>query len=244
MPDVVAIIQARMTSTRLPGKVLMDLAGRPMLEQQLRRLALAATVDEIVIATTDNVSDDPVCALAERLGVGCFRGSEHDVLDRFVRAARQAEADIVVRVTADCPLLDPALVDAVVAPMLEDPECDYASNVLQRCYPRGLDVEALRTSVLERVAASATSKEAREHVTWHIVREAPGAFRTHAVTEADDHSDLRWTVDTDDDLALVRRLYADLDLGAHPRGYRDVLAHVQATPELRTINRHVQQKAA
>jgi len=136
VPRTVAIVQARMTSTRLPGKVLADLAGRPMLEQQLRRLALARTVDEVMVATTDNATDDPVCALVERLGMAVFRGSEHDVLARFVGAARQGRADVVVRVTADCPLLDPALVDAVVMPMLANWRCDYASNVLERCYPR------------------------------------------------------------------------------------------------------------
>ncbi len=233
-----------MGSTRLPGKVLADLAGRPMLEQQLWRLVLARRVDAVVVATTENPTDDPICELAERLGLACYRGSEHDVLARFVGAARAHRADVIVRVTADCPLLDPEIVDTVVRTMLDDPLADYASNVLERSHPRGLDVEAVRASVLERIAATVTSAEAREHVTWHLVREKPDDFRLRSVTEDDDHTDLRWTVDTADDLALVRRLYRDLDLDLNPLGYRDVLAHVLAHPELQSINQHINQKTA
>src|SRR5687767_7584473 len=139
---VVIVVQARMTSTRLPGKVLMDVSGRPMLAWQIERLQRCAA-QEIVLATTSNAADDPVVELAARLGIRSFRGSEHDVLARFVGAARQAHADVVVRVTADCPLLDPAITDRVINELLEHRgECDYASNVLRRTYPRGLDVEA------------------------------------------------------------------------------------------------------
>lgn len=244
MPEqrVVAVVQARMTSTRLPGKVLADLCGRPMLEQQLRRLAMSRAVDEFVIATTENATDDPICALAKRLFVRCHRGSEDDVLSRVVDAARAARADVVVRVTADCPLLDPGVVDDVVGALLSTPGCDYASNVLERTHPRGLDVEAVRMDVLERVATTATSPQAREHVTWHIVREDPSSFSMASVHEDDDNADLRWTVDTEDDLELVRQIYAGLQLGEQHKGYREVLSWVRARPSLQRLNGHVLQK--
>src|SRR5437870_2467480 len=140
-----------MTSSRLPGKVLMDLEGRPMLAQQVRRVRCCQHVDAVVVATTVNAVDDSVADLAQRERVGCFRGSEHDVLERFVGAARDARADLIVRLTADCPLADPEVIDRVVAE-LEDAsgEYDYASNVLERTYPRGLDTEAMFRDVLER----------------------------------------------------------------------------------------------
>ncbi len=241
-PRVIAVIQARMTSTRLPGKVLADVGGRPMLEQLLRRLAMTRSVDEFVVATTENHSDDPIAALATRLFVRCHRGSEDDVLARIVDAARAARAEVVVRVTADCPLLDPALVDEVVDTIVADPHCDYASNVLERTYPRGLDVEAVRMDALERVAATATSREAREHVTWHIVREDPTSFRVASVRAEDDNTDLRWTVDTEDDLYLARLIYTGLRLDAHCRNYREILAWVRARPTLQRVNQHVLQK--
>lgn len=239
---VVAIVQARMTSTRLPGKVLADVCGRPMLEHQLRRLRRAATVDAVVVATTVNPSDDPVCELARALGVACYRGSEADVLSRYAEAAAEHGADVVVRITADCPLLDPGVVDAVVGEVLADPACDYASNVLERSYPQGLDVEALRADTLARVARDARSPMAREHVTWHIVSENPGGFALRSVVDGERHDDLRWTVDTAEDLEMVRRVYEELDLAGRPRGYREILAHVLARPELSRINAHVRQK--
>ena len=241
-PRVVAVIQARMTSTRLPGKVLAEVGGRPMLEQQLRRLARTRSIDEFVIATTENATDDPICALATRLFVRCHRGSEDDVLSRVLEAAKGARAEVVVRVTADCPLLDPSIIDDVVGAMVADPSCDYASNVLERSYPRGLDVEAVRMDALERVATVATSQEAREHVTWHIVREDPTSFSTRSIRGRDDNSDLRWTVDTEDDLDLVRQIYDGLQLDAHHKDYAEILAWVRARPELQHLNQHVLQK--
>lgn len=213
-----------------------------MLEQLLRRLAMTRSVDEFVIATTENPTDDALAALATRLFVRCHRGSEDDVLTRVVDAARAARAEIVVRVTADCPLLDPAVVDDVVDAIVADAHCDYASNVLERSYPRGLDVEAVRMDPLERVAATATSREAREHVTWHIVREDPTSFRTASVRQDDDNSDLRWTVDTQDDLGLVRQIYDGMQLDTHHKDYREILAWVRARPALQNLNQHVLQK--
>ena len=236
----VVVVQARTTSTRLPGKVLTDLAGKPLLERELERLAACSAADEIVLATTVNADDDPLVNLADRLGLRWHRGSEHDVLDRYLGAARAAAADVVVRVTSDCPLIDPGEVDAVIAAL--DSGSDYASNILERRLPRGLDTEVLWRDTLERTARMAASSPAREHVTWFIHTERPELFVTRSVARPYDAADLRWTVDTPEDLELVRRLYADLDLADRNVTFPEILAHVRAHPELETINAHVEQK--
>ncbi len=234
------IIQARMTSTRLPGKVLQDLEGRPMLARQLERLRACRHADELVIATTTNATDDPIVALAEAEGARWFRGSEHDVLSRYAGAAREAAADAVIRVTSDCPLIDPDEVDVVIEAL--EPGVDYAANIIERRLPQGLDTEALWRDVLERMDRAATSVPAREHVTWFCREERPELFVRRSLVRPYDAADLRWTVDTADDLALVRRLYADLGLAEQPRPFAEILAHVRAHPDLQTINAHVQQK--
>lgn len=184
------------------------------------------------MATTTDPADDRVVRLADQEGARWFRGSETDVLARYVLAARDARADLVIRVTADCPLLDPDQTDAVVdAAARLSGSCDYASNVLVRTLPRGLDTEALFEDVLERVHRLATSREAREHVTWFIVRERPELFLTHAVTDDADNSDLRWTVDTPDDLKYIRTLYEILHLDQEFVDYPALLKAVRVRPE-------------
>jgi spore coat polysaccharide biosynthesis protein SpsF len=231
---VVIIVQARMTSSRLPGKVLMEVSGRPMLAWQIERLQRCAA-HEIVLATTTNAGDDPVVELAARLGIRSFRGSEHDVLARFVGAARQAHADVVVRVTADCPLLDPAITDRVINELLEHrAECDYASNVSRRTYPRGLDVEAFFWDVLLRMDRLGTSQPAREHVTIVPRMERPDSFLCRSVEDTADNSDLRWTVDDRADLEMIRGIYAGL--GGRIAPYAETLAYARAHPELTRLN--------
>ena len=204
---VTAVVQARMGSTRLPGKVLADLGGRPQLAVLLERLAGAA-VDEVVVATSDRPGDDPVAALARTLGRPVFRGSEADVLGRFAGAAAAYGADDVVRITADCPFTDPEIVDAVVA-RHRATGADYTSNTLLRTFPDGLDVEVLRAEALHAAAARATAPAEREHVTPHLYRH-PEDFRLAALLGDDRVGTARWTVDTADDLARVRRVVAAL----------------------------------
>jgi spore coat polysaccharide biosynthesis protein SpsF len=236
----VIIVQARTTSTRLPGKVLMDLAGRPMLAQQLRRLKHCRGADDIVVATTTNAADDPVIELAHVEGVGWFRGSEHDVLGRFVGATRQARADVVVRITADCPLIDPEVTDRVIHELVTHAtDCDYASNVLERTYPRGLDAEAMFSDTLCRMGRLAQSPAAREHVTVAAVSEQPTLFLRWSVTDTRDNSDLRWCVDTELDLRVVRALYEALDLDGRLAGYREIVAYARAHPTLASANAHI-----
>jgi spore coat polysaccharide biosynthesis protein SpsF len=240
----VIIIQTRMTSTRLPGKVLMDVAGHPMLAQQLRRVKACRETDEIVVATTTNKTDDPVVALAEKEGVRWFRGSEDDVLGRYAGAAREANADVVVRITSDCPLIDPGMSDRVVGELKRHAgDCDYAHNIAPRTYPRGLDTEAFFRDTLERLHRLSSSPAAREHVTHFLLEERPELFVTRSVADTEDNSDLRWTVDTAADLAMVRKIYDDLGLDARVAPYREILQHVRAHPEIAAINAHVPQKA-
>jgi len=234
----VVIVQARMGSTRLPGKVLRDLAGEPMLAQEIRRLREMETADDLMVATTTQATDDPIADLARVLGVPCYRGPEDDVLSRYVGAAHASAADVVIRVTADCPLIDPQQADRVVDALKG---ADYAVN---SGYPRGLDTEALYFDVLMRVNRMGQSTKAREHVTWFINRERPDLFVRHVVVDQTDNSNLRWTVDTPEDLAMIRCLYAALDLGATPRPYRDILAYVRAHPELAAMNATILQKDA
>lgn len=222
-----------MTSTRLPGKVLMEVCGKPMLGHQLERLERCRELDEVVVATTTNADDEPVAALAERMGLSSFRGSEHDVLSRYVGAARRARADVVVRITADCPLIDPETVDLIVREIVQHAgECDYASNLEPRTYPRGLDAEALFLDTLLRIDRLARSSEAREHVTVFAYRDRPDLFLRRVVQDRMDNSDLTWTVDTGEDLDRIRRIYDALGLGDRMLPYQAILAEVRGRPEL------------
>ena len=233
----VVIIQARMASQRLPGKVLQTVGERTLLDWQLARLRRCSAVDEIWIATSDRTSDQPIADWACRAGVACYRGAADDVLGRYAAAARQARADVVVRITADCPLIDPEVTDRVVAELVDHAhECDYASNVLERTYPRGLDVEAFFVDTLSRMDRLSRTPAGREHVTLAARSERPEFFLKRSVRDDVDNSDLRWTVDLPADLELIRALHAELDLGSPARGYRDLIRHFRANPALKLIN--------
>jgi spore coat polysaccharide biosynthesis protein SpsF len=237
----VAIVQARMGSTRLPGKVLQDLAGEPMLARVVNRTCRAKTLQEVVIATTTNTVDDVIVKLCEARGWSWFRGSEEDVLDRYYHAAKKYQADFIVRITSDCPLIDPEVIDQVVQEFLErQPEVDYASNTWpRRTFPRGLDTEVMRMDVLERAWREDRNPAWREHVTPYIYRN-PDRFRIHNVVSPVDYSAMRWTVDTQEDLAFVRKVY---DYFGHDRfSWREVLKVLEEHPEWVEINRGVRQK--
>jgi spore coat polysaccharide biosynthesis protein SpsF len=237
----VAIVQARMGSTRLPGKVLQDLAGEPMLARVVNRTCRAKTLQEVVIATTTNTVDDVIVKLCEARGWSWFRGSEEDVLDRYYHAAKKYQADFIVRITSDCPLIDPEVIDHVVQEFLErQPEVDYASNTWpRRTFPRGLDTEVMRMDVLERAWREDRNPAWREHVTPYIYRN-PDRFRIHNVVSPVDYSAMRWTVDTQEDLAFVRQIY---NYFGHDRfSWREVLKVLEEHPEWVEINRYVQQK--
>ena len=236
---VVAIIQARMGSTRLPGKVLMDIAGETMLARVVNRVRRATRIDETVVATTVSQKDEPIVAECQKLNVTYFRGSEEDVLDRYYQAAHTHNAEVVVRITSDCPLIDPEVVDQVVEEFATE-EADYACNGLAQTYPRGLDVEVMTLHALERAWREADKPYQRVHVTPYIY-EIPGRFCVHSVESGENHSDHRWTVDTPEDLAFVKEIYRLFE-GVDSFSWRDVLEVLKREPELMGINHHVRQK--
>ena len=224
MSGAVAVVQARMSSSRLPGKVLADIGGEPSLALLLARLSRADSLDEIVVATSDGSDDDRVASQAERSGARAYRGPLDDVLGRFTGAIGDHDG-AVVRITADCPLVDPALVDGVVG--LLDGNAVYASNIEPRSFPVGLDVEAVRAGTLRELARTATDPSDREHVTLAIRRD-PDRYPREALSSGrDDLSGLRWTVDTPDDLKRVRGIVNALGDRRHEAGWEEILA---ATP--------------
>lgn len=205
-----AILQARMTSTRLPGKVMAPVLGEPMIGRQLERLGRAARLDRIVIATSREASDDPLASYCEGLGHTVFRGELADVLGRFLGALDLfPQAQTVVRLTADCPLADPAVIDATIA-RHEEAGADYTSNTpAVRTYPHGLDTEVMRRETLEAAGREATDPYEREHVTPFIYRR-PERFRIASLSREPSLAHLRWTVDLPEDLDFVRDVYARL----------------------------------
>ncbi len=239
---IVAIVQARTGSTRLPGKVMKPLLGLPMLARLLERLARCQKLDDIVVATTDDGSEQPIVELVDSLNVHVFRGSEDDVLTRYYGATQRYGADVVVRITSDCPLIAPEVVDTCVeAFSASGGDVDYASNVFTRTYPRGLDTEVFSMRALETAFKEATTPSEREHVTPFIWRQ-PQRFRLLDVVDTEDHSDLRWTVDTPEDFELVSRIYGALYPTNPAFSYRDVLRLLDEHPGWSGLNRHVEQK--
>lgn len=239
---VIAIIQARMGSTRLPAKVLKDLIGEPLLAHVIARTSRAQTLAQVVVATTQQPADDAIVDLCQQRGWSYSRGSELDVLDRYYQAAKTYEADIVVRITSDCPLIEPTVIDKIVGVFLQrQPKLDYVSNTLsERTYPRGLDVEVIRFEALARAWTDDDNPAWREHVTPYIYRH-PELFQMHTVTHATDYSHLRWTVDTPQDLDLIQRIYEAF--GHNRFSWHEVLDLLAQHPDWSTINQDVQQKA-
>jgi spore coat polysaccharide biosynthesis protein SpsF len=271
-PRTVAIIQGRMAASRLPGKVLLDIAGQPMLERVLTRTRRARFLDLVVVATTVDPSDDPVETWCREHETPVFRGSMFDVLDRFHQAARKYEADVVVRITADCPVIDPELLDQTVKLITENGSLntehfDFACNRLpppwRRTYPIGLDVEVCTFAALERAWKEATEKHQREHVMPFLYEGVtfPGepvplemehcslnsgsslhGFRIAQLNHDPDYGSLRWTVDTPEDLELMRRIFTHFERDDF--SWQDVLAMQQSQPGMFSINADVIHKTA
>jgi len=244
---VVAIVQARTGSTRLPSKVLKKINKKTMLEHVIERLKNTKTTDEIVIATSNKEQDKPIIELAKRLNVSYFVGSEYDVLDRYLKAAEQVEAEIIVRITADCPLIDPNTVDKIV-------RCHLQSNVdctrtlidesNSKSFPRGLDAEVFSVKVLRRVHKLANKPYKREHVTIFIY-EHPELFKIQMI-EAEEglrRPHYRLCVDVEEDLKLIREIYHRLYVPNEIIDIRDVIRLLDENPNLQQINAHVKQKS-
>lgn len=237
----VAIIQARMGSSRLPGKVLEVFAGRTALEHCVTRTRGCAAIDEVVIATTTQPGDDVLVELCRARGWRWSRGSEHDVLDRYYQAAREVGADDVVRITSDCPLIDPAVIGELIA-RYRGPGVDYASTSHPRpTFPLGISAEVVRFDVLERAWREDVNPAWREHVTPFVYRH-PDRFRIVGHGCEADYTHHRWTLDTPEDAALIRLLFDAI--GDGPSGWRDVLAVSDAHPEWQAINAAIAQRPA
>jgi spore coat polysaccharide biosynthesis protein SpsF len=232
-----------MGSTRLPGKVLKELLGEPMLTRLINRSQRSKLVDEIIVATTINPLDNPIVELCESKGYKYYRGSEADVLDRYYRAALKHKGDVIVRLCSDDPLVDSEIIDMVVDEFLSRyPEVDYVSNAFPSCgFPVGLYAEVISFSALARAWREDNNPAWREHATPYIYRH-PEKFKVKPVTHTEDLSYMRWTVDTPDDLEFVRKIYSHF--GDDRFSWRDVLEVLQRHPEWLDINRHVVQKEA
>jgi spore coat polysaccharide biosynthesis protein SpsF len=242
LPRTIGVIQARMGSTRLPGKVLRPIAGRPMLEHVVERVRAATGVDAVCVATTTLAQDDVLADWCAAWSVSCHRGPELDVLARTVGAARGLGAALVVRVTSDCPLYDPRLLDEMLAARaaLPGPVAHY-SNCRRRSYPRGLDTEIVSLEALEAAASEAQLPSEREHVTPYILSHPERYATADHLNPAGDWSAHRWTVDAPEDLELVRRIYGAL-ASQGLFGTQDVLRLLEAHPDWLEINAGVRQK--
>jgi spore coat polysaccharide biosynthesis protein SpsF len=238
--NTTAIIQARMGSSRLPGKILMDLGGETVLSRVVRRLQRSREIDRIVVATTTMPADEIIVRECERLQVDDFCGSRDDVLDRYYQAAHLYEAEVVVRITSDCPLIDPELVDQTIR-LFQDKRADYASNVVTRTYPRGLDAEVFTLAALDRASGEASQPHQREHVTPYL-SEHPEMFRLASLSGTVDYSRYRWTLDTPEDLELLRIIYSRFENREDFR-WQDVIALMGREPALAEINSQILQKS-
>jgi len=241
---IVATIEARMTSSRFPGKVLMEACGKPMLQHMIERLQRVPSLDGIVVATTGNDADVPIVNLAQRMGVGFFQGSEYDVLLRVLHSARAYDIDVIVEMTGDCPLIDPALVEDCIRGY-QVAGVDYVSNVLERTYPRGMDTQIFATEVLADVADRTDDPEDHEHVSIFIYSH-PEIYSLKNMPGPPELTNpgLGLTLDTPEDLELIRRIFEILYPDNPNFTLADILAVLKDHPALTELNAHVRRKHA
>ncbi|AKN33923.1 acylneuraminate cytidylyltransferase [Clostridium carboxidivorans P7] len=242
--NIVCIMQARTGSTRLPGKVLRKICGKTVLEHDINRLKKSNTINIIVVATTTLDQDDIIVEIAREASVTCFRGSQDDVLSRYYYAAKENKADVVIRVTSDCPLIDPQIIDSMVRKFIElrnKENIDYLSNKIKMTYPRGLDVEIFTFEALERCFNEGCKPYEREHVTPYIYLN-PDKFSFVNYENNNDYSRYRWTLDTEEDLKLIEIIYNNLYNEKSFFYFEDILKFVLDNPEISKINEDVRQK--
>ena len=237
--NIIAILQARMRSSRLPGKVLMDICGKTMIERVVERVKKTETINKIVVATTKKPDDDEIVNECKKIVNTIYRGSEEDVLDRYYYAAKKFGAHAIVRITCDCPLIEPIIIDKVVRAFLKESP-DYASNTLERTYPRGLDVEIMTKDALKKAWEEAGKPYERTHVTPYIYQHSK-VYNLLSVKNAEDLSAGRWTVDTQEDLIFIRKIYSQFKSQVD-FSWRDVISFLVKNPKLREINEEIQQK--
>lgn len=239
---IVATIEARMTSSRLPGKVMLSAGGKPMLEHLVDRLKAVPSLQEIVIATTVNDADQPLADFAAQAGIVCFRGSEHDVMRRVIGAAESVDADVVVEITGDCPIIDPQIVEQIIRIFIAN-KADYVSNAHVRSYPDGMDVQVFALETLKRSAAMTQSKLDREHVTLHI-RNHPELFsHLHVLAPPEIHwPELGLTLDEPKDYELIKQVIENLQADKRQFSCLDAVRLMRSRPDLLGINQEVVRK--
>ncbi|WP_017186828.1 cytidylyltransferase domain-containing protein [Alkalibacillus haloalkaliphilus] len=238
---IVAIIQARMGSTRLPGKVLKPVLDKPLLAYQICQLKHSQLIDQLVIATTTSNRDDAIVEFCKSHGVQYERGSETDVLNRYEETAKKFNADVVVRLTSDCPLIDSTVVDSVIGHFLTNRAYDYVSNTIKRTFPRGMDTEVFTYELLKEAEQNATLKREREHVTTYMTN-LENKYNIGQYLAEQDYSDLRLTVDTIEDFQLVEKIIKAIRRQNGPFKLTDIIQLLQAHPDWILINSHVEQK--
>ncbi|MCL4549645.1 MAG: glycosyltransferase family protein [Bacteroidetes bacterium] len=242
---ITAIVQARTGSTRLPGKILKNISGKPMLRHVVERLSFSKMTDQIIIATTDLPEDNIVEEFCIKNNYAFHRGSMDDVLSRYYDTAAKFNADIIVRITSDCPLIDPELIDSMLSNFLsanKSSRLDYLSNIIKRTFPRGLDAEIFSFAVLEKTYNEAKEVFEREHVTPYIYRH-PEKFTIESFTNEKNYSSHRWTVDTEEDLKLINEIYSALYRPNSVFYFKDILQLFEKRPELFSINQNVRPKS-
>ena len=242
MTKIVAIIQARMGSTRLPGKVLLEIMGKPLLAHIVDRISESKLVNSsIILATTTNPADHVLVDFANENHLECFVGSEEDVLDRFYQAAKRSGADIIVRITADDPFKDPKIMDEIIQIML-DGDFDYVSNTIKPTYPEGLDIEVFSFDSLEKAWKYGKKPSEREHVTPYIWNH-PEIFKLHNVEHGIDLSSMRWTLDTNDDFEFTKIIYENLYAQGKIFRMNDILNLLTNKPDIQKINAGIERSA-
>lgn len=236
------IVQARMSSTRLPGKVLKKVLNKPLLEYQIERITKSELIDDIIIATTNNEADKAILDLCIKKRINCFCGSEEDVLARYYQAAKEYNADVVIRLTGDCPLIDPIVVDKIIKYFFENSNrYDYVSNIIKRTYPRGMDTEVFTFKALEKTYLNAEKSYEKEHVTPYIYNN-PHIYSIANVVNVKDLSSFRLTVDTIEDFKLIEIIIENLQIQNKNFSLNDIINLLEQNPDLKKINEHIQQK--
>lgn len=241
---ITVIVQARICSTRLPGKVMKIIKNKTILGHVITRIKKAKNVSDVIIATTDKHSDDIIVEEAKKLNVKYFRGSEEDVLSRYYYAAKDNKSDIIIRITSDCPVIDPKIIDIMVEEFLEYQQkehIDYLSNTVERTFPRGLDIEILKFDILERCFYDADKDYEREHVTPYIYLNE-GKFKIKQYKNTLDYSNYRWTLDTIEDFQVIEKIYDNLYREDELFYFEDILKFIIDHPEIAAINKDIEQK--
>ena len=237
---IAAIIQARITSTRLPGKVLIDIEDKPIVWHVINRLKFSKKLTDIILAIPDTKENDILEKFSKDNQINYFRGSEEDVLSRYYEAAKKFKVDVIIRITADCPLIDPEIIDKVIEKHLNS-GADYTSNLIKRTFPKGLDIEVFNFSALEKSFQETKERADREHVTLYI-REQPREFKRVNIENDEDISFMRWTVDEKEDLEFVRAVYKKLYQGGKIFLTKEIIELLEKEPQLLEINKNIKRK--